>query len=191
MMESSYYMCVGETCVCVILCVFCAYDSSSASCISASGHPSVVREVSPSLWKISRVYLLPRPLIAFQGWFIFTFVLRKQTGFILSGCHWALTNLSASASQSNCPGKDVKAIEDRKYDLQHWTGLDLSSSAGCPASLFWWGPFSEVQRLTRQLGMGYSSTAEPEPGFTQFLPWILGYRYLGFSEPSFPPPPIC
>ena len=60
MMESSYYMCVGEMCVCLILCVFCAYDSSSASCISASGHPSVVREVSLSLWKISRVYLLPR-----------------------------------------------------------------------------------------------------------------------------------
>ena len=77
------YVCGKDVCVCVwySVCVLCMWRSS-ASCISASGHPSAVREVSPSLWEISRVYLLPRPLITFQGWFIFTFVLRKQTGFI-------------------------------------------------------------------------------------------------------------
>lgn len=41
-------ICVGGRGVCVTECVFCAYDSSAAPRISASGHLSIGREGSPA-----------------------------------------------------------------------------------------------------------------------------------------------
>lgn len=136
--------------------------------------------------EIPRAYWFPRSLIAFQRWLVFTFVLRKQTSFTLSGCRWTFTNLSTSASLGNCPRKDVEGIGDRKCDLQQWTGLDPSSFTGCPASLFWEEPSqkSEVsQDSCRWAAPGLLNLILT--GFTQLLPRIPGYRYLRFLEPSF------
>lgn len=46
--DSSYCICMRERCLCDRVCVFCAYDSSATSHISASGYPFMGKEGTPA-----------------------------------------------------------------------------------------------------------------------------------------------
>ena len=104
-----------------------------------------------------------RPLITFQEWFIFTFVLRKQTGFIVFQV--------VIGSLQTYQRKLLRVTVQAKMWREQWTG-SMTSSTELPLTF----PFCRlpsqpllIRTLLRSPKthktaiMGYSSAVEPEP----------------------------
>lgn len=184
MMKSSYHMC-ETVCVCDSVCVLCIWQSISP-CISASGHPFVVREVSLSLWDLKGL-LTPKAVNYISRMIHFYLCVKKANRFIFFQVAIGPQHkLIMSASQSNCPIKDVKGIETGSMTSS--TELALTFPVLQAAQ----PPFDEGPLLrspkthkTAVDGLLQHCWTQAWTEFAQCLLWILGYRYLCFLEPSF------